>query len=74
MSRKKKKIGFIKTLELITMFIYTVSINYYSNKMVDSGFITKDYIYIIILSIVSIGGFFLIMKSFKSLSKRMYSK
>lgn len=55
---KKKKIAFINTLELITMFIYSVSINYYSNKMADSGFITKNYVYIIIFFIVSIGGFF----------------
>jgi hypothetical protein len=71
MSEKKKKIVFMNTLELITMFIYSVSINYYSNKMVDSGFITKNYVYIIIFFIVSIGGFFLIMKFFKSLCKRM---
>jgi len=70
----KKIVNFIPELEIITMFIYIISLNYYMNDMVYSGFIKRNYIFIIISLILTVVGLFLIDRFFKKLSKILSKK
>lgn len=67
----KKRLKIIDILEFITISIYIISINYYSNEIVNSGFIRKNYIYLIVFSIVTLGGVFLLDRLFNKISKKM---
>lgn len=70
----KKNSKFIPKIEIITMVIYIISLNYYMNDMVYSGFIKRNYIFIIISLILTVVGLFLIDRFYKKLSKILTKK
>lgn len=70
----KKSLKIIHILELITISIYIISLNYYMNEMVYSEFIKRNYIFIIISLILTVVGLFLIDRFFKKLSKILLKK
>ena len=70
----KKIVNFIPKLKIITLSIYIISLDYYMNEMVYSGFIKRNYIFIIISLILTIVGLFLIDRFFKNSSKILSKK
>lgn len=70
----KTKIKHIRILEYITIFIYTVLVNYYADLMVERGFIIKNFIYLIVFSFVLIGGAFILGRLFNKISEKISKK
>jgi len=70
----KKIVSFMPKLEILTIFVYIISLNYYMNDMVYVGFIKRNYIFIIISLILTVAGLVLIDRFFKKLSKILSKK
>jgi hypothetical protein len=70
----RRIVNFIPKLKIITLFIYIILLNYYMNDLVYSGFIKRNYIFIIISLILTVVGLFLIDKFFKKLTKILSKK